>query len=303
MKNYSLDIAGYIIRIETSDGGPDLQPSPRFLKSIVSHNRYDLLLKVHSGHFSIPGNAEKVFFAQQAEDEKFVSGKTGDEFWSVYREGKERLFVKAAYSHPQENCTGILVFSPGSDIWDLRIEGCSGTADPLAYPIDGLLLYYLTVISGDIMIHASGVNCKGKGYIFSGISGKGKSTIASLWESAGAEVIHDDRLIIRRKKDGYTFFNTPVYESDEPKKSKLNAIYLLEHGRENEIMPVSGATAASLVLANCIQHNWNREIVADLLEVVSLMCERIPVFRLYFRPEKSIVDFILGHEQMQCTTW
>jgi len=47
------------------------------------------------------------------------------------------------------------------------------------------------------MIHASGVNNAGHGYIFSGVSGKGKSTMAKLWDNSGARVIHDDRLILR----------------------------------------------------------------------------------------------------------
>ena len=74
--------------------------------------------------------------------------------------------------------------------------------DPFEYPLDGLILYYLTVINGDIMIHASGVNNAGHGYLFSGVSGKGKSTMAKLWENSGAKVIHDDRLIIRNTGSG-----------------------------------------------------------------------------------------------------
>ena len=77
--------------------------------------------------------------------------------------------------------------------------------DPFEYPLDGLILYYLTVINGDIMIHASGVNNAGEGYLFSGVSGKGKSTMAKIWDNYGAKVIHDDRLVIR--KTGETLQN------------------------------------------------------------------------------------------------
>ena len=96
--------------------------------------------------------------------------------------------------------------------WDLWIETDRTKTDPLEYPLDGLILYYLTVINNDIMIHASGVNYAGKGFLFSGVSGKGKSTMAGIWDNRGAKVIHDDRLIIRKTGDGYRMFNTPVYE-------------------------------------------------------------------------------------------
>ena len=90
------------------------------------------------------------------------------------------------------------------------------------------------------MIHASGVNYSGKGYLFSGVSGKGKSTMAKLWDNHGAKVIHDDRLIIRNTGNGYRMYNTPVYNNDEPLDSPLNKIFIIEHGTENRLIPLKG---------------------------------------------------------------
>jgi len=149
---------------------------------------------------------------------------------------------------------------------------------------------------GDIMIHASGVNHSGYGYIFSGVSGKGKTTIAKLWDKAGGKVIHDDRLIIRKIAGVYRMFNTPVYNNDNPAESPLTRIYIIEHGTENRLVPVKGATAISLVMANCIQHNWSPEIIARLMGTVSIMCGSIPVFKLFFKADKTITDFILDYE-------
>jgi hypothetical protein len=176
------------------------------------------------------------------------------------------------------------------------VKGAGNEVDPFEYPIDGLILYYLTVIHGDIMIHASGVNHSGHGYIFSGVSGKGKSTIAKLWDNAQAKVIHDDRLIIRNIAGTWKMFNTPVYNDDVPRESPLSRIYLIEHGIENKFIPVRGATAVSLVMANCIQHNWSPEIIARIMGSLSMMCSNIPVVKLSFKPDKSIIDFILEYE-------
>jgi len=76
----------------------------------------------------------------------------------------------------------------------------------------------------------------------------------------------------------------------------LNKIFIIEHSIENKLVPVKGATAESLVMANCIQHNWGSDIIARLLESVSTLCGTIPTFRLYFRPDKSVVDHILENE-------
>jgi hypothetical protein len=146
------------------------------------------------------------------------------------------------------------------------------------------------------MIHASGINNAGHGYIFSGISGKGKTTLAKLWDKSGARIIHDDRLIVRKTGSGYRMFNTPVYNNDEPHDSPLNKIFIIEHGISNRSVPLKGATAVSLLMANCIQHNWSADIIARLLGSVSIMCATIPVTILYFKPDRSIIDHILENE-------
>ena len=121
--------------------------------------------------------------------------------------------------------------------------------------------------------------------------------MAKLWDKSGARVIHDDRLIIRHTGGGgYVMHNTPVYRNDVPLQYTLSKIFLIEHGKKNELIPVKGSGSVSMVMANCIQHNWNTEIIARLLGSVSIMCSVIPVFRLLFKPDKSVIDLILKNE-------
>jgi hypothetical protein len=201
------------------------------------------------------------------------------------------------FPHSSHDKNAVLKFSLTSREWDLWIEGDLKESDPFEYPLDGLILYYLTVINGDIMIHASGINNAGQGYLFSGVSGKGKSTMAMLWDNWGAKVIHDDRLIIRKTGNGYRMFNTPVYNNDDPHESPLNRIFIIEHGIENKLIRLKEAIAVSMVMANCIQHTWGPGIISQLLESVSDMCRTIPTFRLFFRPERSVIDHILKNEE------
>jgi hypothetical protein len=91
-------------------------------------------------------------------------------------------------------------------------------------------------------------------------------------------------------------YNTPVYNNDEPHDSPLNKIFIIDHGLNNKLVPAKGATAVSLVMANCIQHNWSSDIIARLLGSISIMCNTIPVVRLSFLPDKSVIDYILDHE-------
>jgi len=295
MKKYSLNIAGYIISFESQGSGPDLIPSQRFLRNISTDSVSDVHITVHSGTFVLPETAERVFHAPLVEEINGVPVKTSDNFWSIYKHRSD-LFIKTIYPHSGPEKEGTLKFSLTSRKWDLFIKDGGEASDPLEYPMDGLILYYLTVIHGDIFIHASGVNHFGHGYLFSGISGKGKTTLARLWDKAGAKVIHDDRLIIRNINGKYRMFNTPVYNDDAPSESPLNRILLIDHGSTNLMVPVVGAGAVSLVMANCIQHNWNLDIIARIMGTLSIICTDIPVARLSFLPDNSIIDYILDYE-------
>jgi hypothetical protein len=295
MRNYNLNIAEYNIRFESSSDAPELTPSERFLRNFSHDTGSDILIRIHSGIYDLPEKAERVFHAPFVEEINGIRIRHKTNFWSVWKYHSE-LYIQTIFPLSSSEKNAVMKFSLTTREWDLWVDSAEKEIDPFEYPLDGLILYYLTVIHGDIMIHASGVNNAGHGYLFSGVSGKGKSTMAKLWDNSGAKVIHDDRLILRKKGSGYRMYNTPVYNNDEPHESPLNKIFIIEHGIENKLVPVRGATAVSLVMANCIQHSWGSDIIAPLLGSVSIMCGTIPTVRLYFRPDRSVIDHILENE-------
>lgn len=294
MRNYTLSIAGYRIKVESHDDGPELAPSERFLKNMVSNNGYDVLIRVHHGMISLPEDAERVLVAPYSIEVKGIKIHRSENFWSVYKNLSDLYIIT---SFPWSDKRAYLKFSLTVREWDLWILNGGHATDPLDYPLDGLILYYLTAISCDIMIHASGVYYGGQGYIFCGSSGKGKSTMASLWDNLGAKIIHDDRIIIRSTDGVYRMYNTPVYREDYPKECDLTKIFIIEHGEENRITPLKGASAVSGVISNCIQHNYNPEMIARFLGSVSIMCSIIPVATLSFMPNRKVIDYILQNEQ------
>jgi len=295
MRKYNINIAGYNIGFESSADGPELIPSERFLRYITTDNRCDILIRIHTGSINLPEKAERVFHAPYVEEINGIQIRQKPNFWSVWKYSSN-LYIRTIFPLSSSEKSAVLKFSLTTFDWDLWIDGEEKESDPFEYPLDGLILYYLTVIYGDIMIHASGVNNLGHGYLFSGVSGKGKSTMARLWENSGAKVIHDDRLIVRNTANGYRMYNTPVYKNDEPRESPLDKIYIIDHGVANKLVHVKGATAVSLVMANCIQHNWGPDIIARLLGSVSVMCGTIPTGKLFFIPETDVINHILKNE-------
>lgn len=297
MSKYHLNIANYIIELNSKE--IDLIPGRRFQNYIVHvaplNSKVNLKLNVFKGSGEIPSGAVRVLQAPFVEEREGMRISRSPEFWSVWKDGNIN-FIKVSHTEDAKHKSSVLKFSLDSREWDLWIEGSGNSADPLEYPLDGLILYYLTVINGDILLHASGVNYKGKGYIFSGVSGNGKTTMAMIWDKAGAKVIHDDRLAIRADGENFKLYNTPVYDNDEPRFSRLNSIYIIDHGKVNRSVQVAGASAISLIMANCIQHNWDPLIIAGLLRTVSGLCSTIPVYELEFVPDESIIEYILNNE-------
>jgi hypothetical protein len=163
---------------------------------------------------------------------------------------------------------------------------------PLLYPMGPLVMYYLTVRFDAIMIHGSGVSDSGKAHIFTGISGQGKTTMAKLWFEAGAEVLNDDRLIVRKNEPGYEVYNTPMFYDDKPRSAKLKSIFAIHHSKTNNIKEVSGAEALAAVSPNLIQHGYSAEIISHHLNFVDEMIKHISVGKLGFVPNQDVVQKI-----------
>jgi hypothetical protein len=292
MRNFKLKIAGYNIGFESAVGGPGLTVAGKFLRNLSTETECDVHIRIHSGLFNLPAAAESVFHAPFVEEQDGILIHKNPDFWSVWKHNSE-LYIKTTFPLSREHKNGLLRFSMEKKEWDLWIESDGNDIDPFEYPLDGLILYYLTVINRDIMIHASGVNYAGNGFLFSGVSGKGKSTMAGLWDDYGAKVIHDDRLIIRKTGEQYRMFNTPVYSDDTPCDSSCDSIFIVEHGDDNRLFRLKDGSAVSQVLANCIQHTWNTDMISRLTGAISEMCNVIPIYRLQFLPDGSVIHHIL----------
>ncbi len=178
------------------------------------------------------------------------------------------------------------------DYWKIY----SRNAMALKYPMGPIMMHYLTLYTDAVLMHASCAFDGEKARMFSGFSGAGKSTISGIWAREGAQIINDDRLVIRKKEGAFWVYNTPMYYVDSSKKAVLNAIYLIKHSPVNVMKNLSGALAVSRVMAFCIQNNFDRSFIDRRLQFFSELCGATPVAELGFVPDKEVVAFIKEHE-------
>jgi len=292
MKSFTLNIADYSIRFVSTGPETDLLLKKKYSHFYSCSGNPDIIINVHSGILKPEKNAVRVFHAPYIKETENIKVKINDEFWTVYK-NKNDILIDTILPLGKKNRKASLRMNAGADEWDLYISSADKKKDPLEYPLDGLLLYYLTVRSGDIFIHGSGVKINNRGYLFAGVSGKGKTTIAQLWDKAGATVIHDDRLIIRNINDRFVMYNTPVYNNETQRSSPVDIIFLIDHGTANSIVTTGKSEALSLVMANCIQHLWDPSIIESLTETLVNLTSGTDIRRLFFKPDKSVISYIL----------
>lgn len=165
--------------------------------------------------------------------------------------------------------------------------------DPMEHPLSSLLLNILAHFSGGFLVHASGVVDRDKGYLFTAVSGTGKSTMAGLWQESGATIINDDRLWLLPVNRKWYMFNTPmVWYAEEPRMAPLDKIYLLRQSPDNQIRQISGVNASMRFMSNCIQHFYNKEMTTSHLNRVLALTENTPIYDLGFKPDQEVVDLI-----------
>jgi len=292
MKSFNLNIADYDIRFISTGPETDLLLKKKYNHFFSCCGNADITVRVHSGRPEPEGKDVRVFHAPYIKETDNIKVKVNDEFWTVYK-NKNDILIETILPLGKKNRKASLRMNTGADEWDLYISSADKKKDPLEYPLDGLMLYYLTVRSGDIFIHGSGVKINNRGYLFAGVSGKGKTTIAQLWDMAGATVIHDDRLIIRNIYNRFVMYNTPVYNNETQRSSPVDKIFLIDHGKANKIITIGKSEALSLVMANCIQHLWNPSIIESLTEALDKLTSETDIGRLFFKPDESVVSFIL----------
>jgi hypothetical protein len=291
MKSYTLDIAAYKILFQAKGLGFDLEPSLSQSSFIAETTDYDIAVNVLRGKVKIPPGSENVFRAPYLEEINGVATKKSDEFWTVYKHG-DYILVHTTMPLSETINEAMIVIRPGEKGWDIILDSEDEKVNPLAYPLDGLLLYYLTALNGDIFIHGSGIEFDGRGILFTGQSGKGKTTIARLFDEVGATVIHDDRLIIRKIGEEYLMFNTPVYELERSNYNRLDTIYSISHGQDNRSKLLGSVDSLTTVMSNCIQHHWNAALIGRLTNAIMKLTERVEVKDLAFLPDNRVVDYI-----------
>ena len=256
-----------------------------------------------AGHtFAISGRAE--LFEQMENLEPFaceggeplfsltVEIGTGPEYTEVYR-WEEPYMTYIVYGH---TASGNDIFKFGNSLFLIcskdyregRIILPECKFKKVFYEALKMMYDLATAGKDTLHVHAAVVSCGGKGYLFLGPSGTGKSTHAQLWikHIGGTELVNDDNPVVR---DGIVYGSpwsgkTPCYRNVS---YPIGGIVMLSQAPYNKIRRLSGIEAYVDLAESVGGKIWDNRIAEGQHQTENDLASTIPMWHLECLPDEG----------------
>jgi hypothetical protein len=212
--------------------------------------------------------------------------------WSMFRKGDEHyLVLNPSLADGPES---IVRFNPRfekavvycGDMDIVEVAGKKMVRNPITYPLDQLLLMYMLADREGALIHSSGVDFHGRGYMLSGRSGAGKSTLSRKFALNGHEVLSDDRIVVRKINGEFRMFGTP-WSGDAGiagnKDLPLDGIFFINHSEDNSIKRITPAEAVGRLMPVTSIPWYDERTMTKILTFFEELVSACPAYDLFFR--------------------
>lgn len=218
--------------------------------------------------------------------------------WKMYYDG-DRFYAAMNYAdNADKQQTQAILCANAS--WDdcTIIEQRTGAQWNSLFNLGASELLFRTGIlfTDGVVFHASGLDDNGRGIVFIGHSGAGKSTQLDLWRAApGVVLMNDDRVAVRTYADGAQCYGTPWGGTSDiacNHAAPLSALVLLEQAPQNDIRLISSAEAAPRLVPRMFLPYWDPALIRRALDNLDSLLSRVPVFHLRCRPEPEVVELV-----------
>ncbi|MDO4496429.1 MAG: hypothetical protein Q4B58_01140 [Bacteroidales bacterium] len=169
----------------------------------------------------------------------------------------------------------------------------SGDVDQREFCINNFLMMLYAFASMNkhtLLFHASVVACRGKGYLFLGKSGTGKSTHSSLWlkHVPGCELVNDDNPVVGIRQGKVVVYGspwsgkTPCYRDVS---YEVGAFVQIARDKVNLITSMDAVQAFVTLLPACSGVKWDKQLYRSQCDAITELVERTKVFLLNCRPD------------------
>jgi hypothetical protein len=172
------------------------------------------------------------------------------------------------------------------------------TANP--YSLDSVLRIVHSLLlakKGGFLMHASSAIRNGRAFLFAGVSGAGKTTIAKLAPPDAALLTDEISYVIPQPDGSFSAVGTPFFGElarvGKNLRAPVECVYLLAKGPKNQIEPVADADAVRGLLGNILFFARDPEFVKLVFSAAFDFAGRVPVRRLTFAPDERVWEMIV----------
>lgn len=202
--------------------------------------------------------------------------------------------------------------------WDPRTGRGLVRQSPNPYALDSVLriLHSLVLAArGGFLLHAASAiahgatgaparpaatRVDGHAFLFSGVSGAGKTTISRL-APPDVTLLTDEVSYVRPSGDGYSAYGTPFAgdfgRPGENRTAPVSTLFFLEKGSKNRIDDMPSAEAARRLMRNILFFADEPKLVEMIFATACDFIQRVPVRRLTFYPDARVWDEIRAVER------
>ena len=153
---------------------------------------------------------------------------------------------------------------------------------------------FATAGLGTLLLHASVTRYQGRGNLFFGVSGTGKSTHSRLWHEfvPESDLMNDDNPVIRFQDGQCLVYGSPWSGKTLCYRNvvaPVNALVRLEQYPQNRIERLHSLQAYASIIAAVSTIRWNHDLMSLLIPTIERVAMTIPCYQLKCRPDEEAV--------------
>lgn len=167
------------------------------------------------------------------------------------------------------------------------------------YALNSILRIVHTIYlsqQGGFLLHAASAVRHGAAFLFSGISGAGKTTI-SRCAPPDVALLTDEISYVCRTGFGYRAWGTPfageMGRPGENISAPIARLFFLEKDSQNRMLDIGRADALRMLLRNVLFFCTEEDLVQLIFASACDFLEQVSVHSLAFRPDQTVWDLIL----------
>ena len=184
---------------------------------------------------------------------------------------------------------------------DLRKRQARVTLNWPEYSIVGLdcflrVCYSLLAVQNEsLLLHCAAVVRDGRGLVFPGVSGSGKSTVAGLCRDAGCLVLSDEMALIRRAGSVWHVHGTPFHGdlgTASNGHAEIAGVFFLKQAKQDDLHLLDIHSAVMNLSRSVVFFGENTELMPGAFESFCSAAASIPCYEMRFRRDSGFLAMI-----------